>query len=47
MIKIILDNDRMEGIIERILEFKIITINKYVYEHIEKYNLVDIDKKLD
>lgn len=37
----------MEGIIEKILEWKIFTINKYVYEHIEKYNLVEIDKKLD
>ncbi|CAD8171161.1 unnamed protein product [Paramecium pentaurelia] len=46
LIQIILDNDSMEGIVERILELKIQNINKYVLDLIDKYNLVDIDKKL-
>ncbi|CAD8053103.1 unnamed protein product [Paramecium primaurelia] len=46
LIQIILDNDSMEGIVERILELKIQNINKYVLDLVDKYNLVDIDKKL-
>ncbi|CAK74112.1 unnamed protein product (macronuclear) [Paramecium tetraurelia] len=47
LIKIIIENDKMEGIVERILDFKISTINKYVLDHIAKYNIPEIDKKLE
>ncbi|CAD8189680.1 unnamed protein product [Paramecium octaurelia] len=46
-IQIIIDNDKMEGVIARILDFKIQSINKYVLDHVQKHNIVDIDQKLE